>query len=400
MNFDARQTDLGNRRKLLDALRVNGSMARVELAAATGLSPATVTAVTAELLDEGYIETCSEAAEAEPGIRRGRPRVALQLRADAACVAGVKISMHRIAVSLTDFAGQLLGATDISVRTDRQPPEKIVELVDEALSTALDEQNLTRGDLHGLGLGIPGYIDGEAGVSYWSPIFGDGRVDVAKLFSDRLGLPCHIDNDANLATLAEQWFGRGRGLSNMLVVTIEHGVGMGVVIDGRLYRGAKGLGAEFGHVKIRPGGALCRCGQRGCIEAYLADYSILREVGTFRPLGDVDDPISANRALAEIQAEARAGDKRIEAVYARAGEFLGLGLANMINVFAPELLVLTGAGAAAADLFEPTMRSALRANASSASVEHTRLEVVQTSDTVWARGAAAVVLDRDTFAMR
>ena len=402
MLIEANQVDLPNRRKLLDALRINGRMARVELAAATGLSPATVTATTAELMRDGYIEASNAAPEqeAENGSKRGRPRVDLQLRPDAARVAGVKISMHRIVVSITDFVGQMLGSAEISVRADRQAPEVIVDMIDDALEAALRSIGLRRAALDGVGVGLPGYIDGEAGVSHWSPVLGGERVEAAALFTERLGLPCFVDNDANLATLAEQWFGRGRGVGSMVVVTIEHGVGMGIVVNGRLYRGAGGVGAEFGHVKIRPGGALCRCGQRGCIEAYLADYAILREVGTFRALGCVDDPIAANAALAELQADARGSDERIATIYARAGDLLGVGLANLVNIFAPELLVVTGAGAAAADLFEPSMRRAFEENVLNASSRRTRVEVAQISDTVWARGAAAVVLERSAFGAR
>ncbi len=398
MLVDPETDHLSNRRKILDALRIGGQMARIELAEATGLSPATVTAVTAELIEDGYIEAAR--AETDAAGRRGRPKVDLRLRPNAARVAGVKISMHRIAVSVTNFAGELLGASEVLVKADRQPPDRIAEMVDDALAGALEALDLDRGALHGVGVGLPGFIDAAAGLSHWSPVFGEGVIDVAGLFSERLGLPCFIDNDANLATLAQQWFGRGKGLKDLVVVTIEHGVGMGAVIAGRLYRGAHGVGAEFGHTKIRPGGALCRCGQRGCIEAYLADYAILREVGTFRASAKVDDPIAVSAALAEIQADARAGDARIRAVYARAGEMLGIGLATLITIFGPELRVLSGAGAAAADLFEPAMRRSLAANTLSAAVDRTPVEIVQSSDAVWARGAAALVLARSAFGAR
>lgn len=400
MLIDPRQSDLGSRRKLLDALRVKGRMARVELAASTGLSPATVTALTADLLRDGYIETCEAAADAggEGAAKRGRPRVELRLRAEATQVAGVKLSMHRIAVSITDFAGRMLGAADIEARLDRAAPAEIADMAAAALGQAAAPLGLQLSDMHGVGFGVPGYVDGDAGLCHWSPIFGEETIDAAALFSDRLGVPCFIDNDANLAALAEQWFGRGRGVANMVVVAIEQGVGMGAVIEGRLYRGARGLGAEFGHMKIQPNGALCRCGQRGCIEAYLADYAILREVGTFSALGAVGDPVAARSALAELQRAARAGDQRVQAVYARAGALLGVGLANLINLLAPELVVITGEGAEAWDLLAPSLRDALADNASSAAIRQARLEVTPNSDTLWARGAAAIVLDREDFA--
>ena len=105
-------------------------------------------------------------------------------------------------------------------------------------------------------------------------------MDIATAFVARFGVPLYLDNDANVLTLAELWFGAGRSMTDFAVVTIEHGVGMGLVLDNRLFRGSRGMGLELGHTKVQLDGALCRCGQRGCLEAYLADYALAREAAT------------------------------------------------------------------------------------------------------------------------
>lgn len=399
MSAEAERPTNSNRHRIFEALRVRGRMARVELAAITALSPATVTALTAEMIAEGFIEesTSLEEENGDAAARRGRPRVLLQLRPDAVFVAGIKISMHQISVTVTNFVGDLLGARTIAVHASRQSQEVILDRVEAALRETLEALDLDKGRIRGVGVGIPGFIDWETGDSHWSPVFGEQLVHFGPLLQERLDRPVMIDNDAHLATLAEQWFGAGKGVRNFLVVSLEHGVGMGAVIDGRLYRGARGFGGEFGHTKIQRSGALCRCGQRGCIEAYLADYAILREASTFEPETDVSDPIAANAALRDIIRRAKQGDAFLTSIYERAGEILGLGLANLINIFAPELVVLTGAGVEAAPLFEGTMRRTMRENTLAAATEGMALRFAPSSDEFWARGAAALVLERQTF---
>ena len=388
-----------NRRRVIDSLRIAGQMARVELTAATGLSPATVSAITADLLRDGVIEeTAAEPALSDQEeVRRGRPRVALQLRPEAAYVAGVKISMHQIAVTVTNFTGDLLGSETIEARASRRPAAEVADWLEAALRQGVATAGVRLQDIQGVGMALPGFVDGEAGVCHWSPVFEEPLTPFAELMSVRLGRPVFIDNDANLATLAEHWFGAGKGCSNFLVVTIEHGVGMGAVIGGRLLRGARGFGAEFGHTKIQRSGALCRCGQRGCIEAYLADYAILREASTRAPVEGMSDPVLAHKAWRRLLEAAQAGDEGMREIYARAGEILGVGLANLINVFGPELVTLTGAGVAASPFFEPAMRGALADNTLSASADQVPIIIRPNADSVWAHGAAALVLERLDF---
>ena len=391
----------GNRRRVIAALRLNQPLARVQLAEATGLSAATVTAITSELLSAGLIEETSvddETIAAERSeSRRGRPRVLLRLRPDALLVAGVKVSMHQIAISISNFVGDLLAAKTIPIRARKAPAQQIAERIEDGLRKTLGELSLRLDDVSGVGMALPGFIDGDAGVSHWSPVFREEVVHFGDIMRQRLGRPVFIDNDANMATLAQQWFGVGRGVANFIVVTIEHGVGMGAVIDGRLYRGARGFGSEFGHSKVQRHGALCRCGQRGCVEAYVADYAILREAGTIAPIDGLADPIKAFETLRSLIAAGEAGDPGIRAVYARAGGVLGMGLANLINIFGPEFVLLTGAGVAAASLFEEEMQAALEVNTLSASFSSTPVIIRPHADEMWAEGAAALVLERQDY---
>ncbi|MGO1120601.1 ROK family protein [Rhodovibrionaceae bacterium A322] len=380
-----------NKHRILSAFRPNNSLARIEIADITSLSPATVTVLTQELLDADLL--VERQMPPAPGTRqRGRPRVALGLNADAAYVVGAKISMHQVAVSVTNFVGDVLYENTSTVHANRQPPEIIADLMKKLVTQAVEQLGLPLDRISGLGIGIPGFIDSVSGVCHWSPVFGASAIPFAAMMHERLKLPVYVDNDANLVTLAEQWFGQGKGHSDFLVVSIEHGVGMGAVIGGQLYRGHRGFGSEFGHTKIQRDGALCRCGQRGCVEAYVADYAIVREAGAFMSIPDLADPIELRQTMIGLIDKARTGDPALQQLFERAGEALGVGVANLINLFNPPLVVLSGSGVQAFDLLEKTFYDSLKASALSVEQHDTPVVMGGWDDRIWARGAAALVL--------
>ena len=342
-----------NKHRILSAFRPNNSLARIEIANITNLSPATVTVLTQELLDAGLLLE-RQVAAAGPARPRGRPRVALGLNPDAAYVVGAKISMHQVAVSITNFVGEVLHEDTSLVRVNRQPPEVVADLMEELVSKAAASLGLPLARLSGLGIGLPGFIDSVAGVCHWSPVFGAKAIPFSAMMRQRLNLPVFVDNDANLVTLAEQWFGRGRGLSDFLVVSIEHGVGMGAVIGGELYRGHRGFGSEFGHTK--------------------------------------SDPVELRRTMVELIAKTRAKEPSLQPLFDRAGEALGVGVANLINLFNPPLVILSGSGVQAFDLLESRFFQSLKSNALSVEQQDTAVVIGSWDDGVWARGAAALVL--------
>ena len=241
-------------------------------------------------------------------------------------------------------------------------------------------------------MGIPGFIDSIHGISYWSPVLGKEPVPFGTLLGNRLKVLTFIENDANMVTLAEQWFGRGQDVDTFLVVTVEHGVGMGLIVNGDLYRGVRGFGTEFGHTKLDRNGPPCRCGQQGCIEAYVADYAILREAARFIDIPEAIDPISQNKAIQMVTERARAGDDRLREVFVRAGEALGVGIANLINILNPSRVIISGEGLRADDLLIDAVMRAAAAHTISAERNKTEILVHKWGDDVWARGAAALVL--------
>ncbi len=379
-----------SRYRVLDTIRRHPNISRVELAALTDLSRAAVTGITQSLLDIGLIVERPAMESKEGG--RGRPRIMLNISPDAGYVLGIKLSLHQMSFSITDFRGDVVYTMHLPFR-GYQKYEVAIDLIDMGVQRCLEDAGIERRRLSGVCVGIPGYISHEAGICHWSPIFLERDVPFAEVLHNRLRIDTYIENDANLVTLAEHWFGKGRNLPCFAVVTIEHGIGMGFVVNDQLYRGANGIGPELGHSKVEDGGRPCRCGQLGCVEAYASDYAILREAEESFSLDAYNDnPKVYHDTITRIADQARHGDTRLAAIYAEAGRRLGQAVGNMIATLNPPTVIFTGDGLRAADaLIGPVIEEARRLKLSGNSYDTTFISHVW-GDEVWARGAAALVL--------
>jgi len=383
-----------NRFHVLDTIRRFEPIARAEIGERTQLSRTTVSAIITALLDEGIIYYDEGDGGSVKAAVRGRPRVMLRMNPNAAYVVGAKLSMHQVSIIVTNLRADPLSCLVLPVRTWRLGAAVIADLLEDGIRATVAKAGITMAQIAGVGVGLPGFIDSVAGVSHWSPILAaePKPVPFAKMLSDRLGVSAVIENDANLVALAERWFGHGQDVDNFVVVTAEAGIGMGLFINGELYRGHHGMGTEFGHSKIDRHGPLCRCGQHGCIEAFTADYAILREARKVVDLPPTEDEPAIEAAVREVTRLAREGHEGLRAVFDAAGEILGLGIANLVNVIDPGKVIISGAGMRAADLLEPSVRAAVAA--ASLQVLNGRCEIIfhDWSDEVWARGAASLVL--------
>ena len=203
-----------------------------------------------------------------------------------------------------------------------------------------------------------------------------------------MGVPTYLDNDANLVAMAEKTFGLGRGRSDFIVVTIEAGVGMGIILGGEIYRGTRGCGAEFGHTKVQLEGALCRCGQRGCLEAYVAEYALLREADT--ALGP-DTTLSGQ--IARLLEAAKAGDPTAASIVSRAGRMFAMGLANIVNIFDPELIILAGEQMQFDYLYADEVIAEMRKSIVQVDAAPPEVVIHKWGNLMWARGAAAYALE-------
>lgn len=366
-----------NRSAVLNLIKAEGPIARVTIAQQLGLSAAAVTSIASELEALELIRQVAQAPSAG-----GRPAELLALNPDAAGVIGIKLADDHLAGVLSDLSGAVLASLTHSL--PRHTPGAVGRGI-EQMTTGLRESGPPMRRVLGIGIGMPGVIDGRRGVCVDSPILGWRNVPLAARLSQRFDLPVLIDNDVNTLAVAEGIYGAGRDVDDFVTVTLGRGVGLGIVIGGRLHRGRLGGAGEFGHLPVAPEGPECECGRRGCLEAIVSDGAVLRrarEAG----IGDAADGIE------QIVARAEAGDPAARDLVKAVGTTLGVALAGLVNVLSPALVIVSGEGMRARRLLEPSLRRAMGAHLFPplAGVD---VLIDPWDDTKWARGAAALVLE-------
>ena len=380
-----------------ERIRSLGRVSRSDVARDLGVSPGSVTTAVAALMEAGLVHEVPRVAR-DTATLRGRPPVDLSVVARARHVLGMNLRDGLISAVVTDFTGRVLADAELPVPTGARALDDVLADIERLVDRVLASLGMARGDLSALGMGLPGFIDHAAGAVLWSPLLRHRKVTLGPALAARLALPVHLDNDVNLLALAELWFGMGRELSNFAVVTIEHGVGMGMILDTALYRGARGMGLEIGHTTVQLDGALCRCGQRGCLEAYVADYALVREASTALEW-DMQTARPTEQTLEILYAQAKAGNEAARLIFERAGRYLSLGLANVIRVFDPELLLISGARLRYDLLYAEEVLSDMHRFTDRIGRARTAVAINTWGDTVWARGGAALALAAVTDAI-
>ncbi|WP_051644936.1 ROK family protein [Labrenzia sp. DG1229] len=347
-----------NRSIVLQALRRGGSMARIDLGQITRLSPATVTAITSDLLDQGLILSL-ESEEPKTPQARGRPRTLLKLNPDAAFIIGARLSVNNIDLSLVDFAGDVVRDKRTKFDSASADASSFPEILITAISNFLVEAGVQRGRVQEIGIAAQGVVETETGQVAWSPAFAGRKIPIVSPLQDAFGAQCYISNDTNMITEALHWSDPNRYSGTFAVIMLDYGVGMGLYLNNQLFSGASGTAAEFGHANHIPGGALCRCGKRGCLEAYLSDYALVRSA---THLPEDTDPMTIRagvRGLAQLLDKAASGDENALKAFHEAGRVLGYGVARVIAMIDPKRLVLTGAAMRAFSFMEKGMRDGL-----------------------------------------
>jgi len=331
--------------RLFHALRENPNASQAELGRLTGLDKATTSAVVAQLLEEGLIERTEG-----PRTRRiGRPETALVIAPSAGLLVGARLEPGTIRIVTATLGGAVLEHLQIPGSTDiGEAAARLHEGIDRAV--AASGPGLP---VRGVGVGIPALMDRD-GRLVLAPNLGWRDTPIRALLESALGAPVYIDNDTKAAAMAERLFGVCRDVEDFVYLTGHSGVGGGLVLGGRLYRGAQGFAGEVGHVTVVPDGRPCGCGKRGCLETYVSEAAILAQAAERGR--DFPD-------LAALAVAARAGDDVMRALLDEVGDRLGFALSHLVNLMNPELVVLGGNLSVAADVFLPALNHALERHA-------------------------------------
>lgn len=320
-----------NRSVLLTALFLDGPLSRQQLSSATGLSAATASTITGELLDEGLLV---EAGSVESD--GGRPRVLLRVNPAFGHVIGVDVGETGIKVELFDLSMTRLSTVDHPLAVVE--PVVVCELIASGVGEVLSAAGVVASSVLGVGVGVPGTVEQGTSAVVHAQTIGWDAVPLEKMLrAAGVEPPLYVENGAKTQGQAEMWFGAGRGTRHAVIALVGSGVGVAVVTGGVVHRGATSNAGEWGHTTIAYGGRRCRCGARGCLEAYAGAEAMLgryrealrREVSSSDEQSALEDLLSSRSAVARRVVDESVG-------------YLGAGIANLVNLFNPELIVLGG----------------------------------------------------------
>ena len=316
------------------------------------------------------------------------------LSAQRPLLAAVDLSGTKILTAVADTRGEWLGQDYRSTEAD-QGPEVVLGRIVDSLRASLAAAGASQRDLAAIGVAAPGPVDTAAGTIIEAPNLANWRdVPVGTMLAAALGCPAVLENDANAAALGEHTFGAGAGVRHMIYLTISTGIGGGLILDGRLYRGATGSAGELGHIVIDENGPVCGCGARGCLEA-MASGTAIGALGA-AAVRHGDAPLTARFAgggevtAEHVAAAAAAGEQVAAEIIRSAGHYLGLGLSDFVNILNPDLIVIGGGAAKiGAPLLDPALAT-MQARAFRRPAQHVRVVPAALGDRAVAAGALAL----------
>nr|WP_173935179.1 ROK family transcriptional regulator [Chelativorans sp. Marseille-P2723] len=342
-----------NRALVIGAVRRSGQPSRTEIARLTGLSHSTISAIAADLIEEGVMQEAAPQGAAAP-VRRGRPQVAIGLNPAAASAMCLYLSFNNMSAVLVDYCGRVIASKTRKLQTLSIGRDELVAATIEIAG----ELAAQHGAFMRVVLAVQGITNAEGTELLWSPIVSHAHVPFGPLLEEAFGVPATVQNDCNMIAVALRWHNPKLYRDNFVAILLSRGIGMGLVLDGKLFTGTRSSGGEFGHMVHRPGGALCRCGNRGCIEAYAGSYAIWRRAhgrdAAEKPVDDIE--AEEMHQLAEL---ARRQEGPARQAFREAGEALGFGLGNLFTLIDPAPVAIIGQGTAAFDILEPQIRRAL-----------------------------------------
>jgi len=370
-----------NRLRVIETLYRRPATSRSDLARLTGLSRATISTLVDELGRAGLV---TEHADADGRPRNtGRPPVLLSLAPGAAFAVGLDFGHAHIRVAVCDLSGEAVVDDWSPAEVDHAPTESLdlaQELVREALRTA----GIERDRLLGVGMGLAGPINKLTGELEPGGILpGWHGIRAAAEMEERLGIPVLLENDANAGALGEALYGAARGVDDLIYIRVSAGIGAGLVLGGRPYHGFRGVAGEIGHVMVVDGGPICRCGNRGCLEAVASPVAVAALLER-----SLRTPVSIARLLELVAA----GDRGARRAVADAGELVGRVLSSLVSVLNPELVVVGGELAAAGDVLLGAIRAQIERHGVAAASNVVRVVAGTLGNRAEVLGAAGLVL--------
>ena len=382
-----------NKSLVLNTLRLHAPISRASVAKLTGLNRSTVTHIINSLLEDGLVQETELTSSPI-----GRPSMSLTLRPDGGSVIGVEIGVDFISILLTDFTAQPVWQQYIETQPSLDR-EEILLTAEWALDQAIQQAAEHSLKVIGIGLGVPGLVNVSRGELVYAPNLGWHDLPIRDRWSERFHLPVYIENEANMAALGEYYFGLAHRVDNFIYLSSGIGLGGGVIVAGKLFRGGHGFAGEMGHIQRDPNGELCGCGRRGCWETQVGPRAVLRRIKqAWLASPQLPRPAEAgvhleNLTFGMVVDSAASGDALCIKSIREVADHLGSGIADLVNIFNPEMVVIGGALSLAGPMMLPVIEETVRAQALHPSVQQTSITFSERGKDACVYGAVAVVLD-------
>lgn len=380
---------------VLNALRQNHCISRASIARITGLTPATVSRIVNRLGENGIIRIVGNGKSTG-----GRRPLLIEFVPDAFFLAGVDIGVAKALVLVIDLHGNIVSRQRIVLDPEEEKESELLKIIEATHKTFDALGNLSK-KIYGIGISFPGIVDTEKGIAIQAPNLPKWKnTPLVEIFENEFGIFCSLENDAKAMALGEARFGAGRGAKNIFAIYLGRGIGGGIIIDNELYRGSLSISGEIGHITVNPSGPKCTCGNRGCLEVMASGPAIA--AAAKKAIAAGTSSIIESKAggkldhiTAEIVNEAAClNDALALRIMNEAAEYIGIGLASVVNLFAPDRIVLSGALVSAGDFFLETIQKTVASRAFVYDRVHPKFVRSELGENGACIGAAALVLDK------
>lgn len=380
-----------NRALVLNLIKDKGSISRADISKITKLTRSTVSSIVDYLIKKDLIK---EIGLTSSGV--GRKAILLELNSKAYYSIGVDLGTLHTTVAITDLLGRV--ETKIEYPTDcQQDKDRIIEKLIATIHNIINNFGIKWKKIAGIGVAAPGLID-KKGTMLITPNFGWKDIRLGDILKKEFHIPVFVDNNVNAMALAESEFGKGQGVKNFVFINVGIGIGAGIVINEELFHGESNCTGEIGHTTVDYNGPKCSCGNNGCLEVMASGPATAKRAIKAIKEGEkslISELVNyeLNQISAEIVATAaNQGDKLGRSIMEETGEYLGTGVANIINLFNPELVIVGGGVAQAGDLIFEPLKKAVQKRAFSVSAEVAKIIPVSLGKDCTVIGAAALVL--------
>lgn len=374
-----------NRARALWELYMNGPLTRQEVGAAAGVSPATVSNLVGELLEQGVV--IEVGLEDSNG---GRPRGLLQVNPEYGFVVGVDVGETAFLVELFDLSMKVRASHVSTTELSRLDPQDVVDRVHEGIASVIARAGVRSEQILGVGVGVPGLVEHGRDAVVHGQSVGWDAVPLGAMLRKGMDLPLLIDNGAKTLGQAEKWFGAARGCDNAIIVLLGIGVGTSIISNGELYRGSTSSAGEWGHTTVMVDGRQCRCGAVGCLEAYVGAEAIVARYDELKRRRVEVKPRDLEDRVAAI-VTAKPSDRAAAKVLDETATYLGAGIADLVNLFNPERIVVGGwLGQLLSDSLLPRIREAAARHALRLPFSHVAILEAQLGKDAVALGAATL----------